>query len=244
MRGVDEIRALRAVLVDLDDTLYPQASWLAGAWEKVVTAAAVHGVAPDRLRAALQAQARAGTARGGLIDAALAAVGATDVPVPPLVAAFRAHAPSRLDPYPGVARALVALRRAGLRLGVVTDGEPAGQRAKLAATGLAGLFDVVVCSDELGREHRKPSPRPYRDALQRLEVATGEAAFIGDNPRTDIPGAIAAGLLALRVRTGEYADVPDATAPWADVADVPAAVELLLSGESLTAAPSQAALRR
>jgi phosphoglycolate phosphatase-like HAD superfamily hydrolase len=45
---------LRAVLFDLDDTLYEQATWLTGAWDAVVAAAAPH-VEARSLRAALRA---------------------------------------------------------------------------------------------------------------------------------------------------------------------------------------------
>jgi putative hydrolase of the HAD superfamily len=215
-----------AVLFDLDDTLYPQRSWLSGAWRAVATRAVDYDVDPDALLRALLAVSAQGSDRGRIIDRALDLVGATDVPVPPLVDAFRLHAPDRLDTYPGTHRALALLgRRASLAL--VADGDPMIQRNKLRALGLGGRFSAIVLSDELGREHRKPDPLPIHVALETLGVEPADAVFIGDRPEEDIAGALAAGVRAIRVHTGEYAGSPDVPAPWGSVRDVVAAIGLL-----------------
>jgi len=125
---------IRAVLFDLDDTLYDQRSWLAGAWQAVAGAAAAFGVAPVELAAALAEIAAEGSDRGRIIDRALERVRAAGVPVDPLVQAFRSHAPERLAAYPGVPAALARLR-ARCRVGLVTDGDPGIQRAKLRSPG-------------------------------------------------------------------------------------------------------------
>ncbi len=217
---------LRAALFDLDDTLYEQVSWSSGAWDAVVAGAA-HAVEPRSLRAALRAVSREGNHQGAVIDRALARVGHADLAVAPLVARFRAHAPTRLTPYPGVVDALAALR-AHLAIGLVSDGNPTIQRNKLRALGLESQFDIVVFSDELGREHRKPSPVPILAALVGLGVDPRDAVYVGDRPDTDVAAAAAAGVRAIRVRTGEYADCPDEPQPWATAPDAVSAIDGLL----------------
>ncbi len=214
------------VLFDLDDTLYPQRSWLTGAWRAVATRAADSRVEPDALLRALLAVSSEGSDRGRIIDRALALVGRPDVPVAPLVDAFRTHSPERLDTYPGTHRALALLSHQ-VPLGLVTDGDPMIQRNKLRALGLGGRFRSIVFSDELGREHRKPDPRPFEVALAQLGAEPADAVFVGDRPEKDIEGALAAGIRAIRVRTGEYAAHPDVPSPWASVRDVVAAIDLL-----------------
>ena len=103
-------------------------------------------------------------------------------------------------------------------LGLVTDGDPAGQQAKLDALDLAPYFTTVVLSDELGRAHRKPDPLPFQVALRDLDVRPTRAIYIGDRPSKDVAGAAAAGLAAVRVRTGEWHDEPDDPRAWASVA--------------------------
>lgn len=215
--------SFRAVLFDLDDTLVPQQVWLQGAFQAVADALAAIDPAADRaaVRTALADAAAAGSARGGVIDRALQAIGSS-VPVAPLVEAFLSFRAARLDPYPGVPAMLDHLRQR-VPLGLVTDGNPDVQRAKLAAAGLADAFDTVICSDEFGRAYRKPHPRPFLAALERLQVPPAAAVFVGDRPDTDIAGAVAVGLATVRVRTGEYGALPCAVGPSTTVADAVAA---------------------
>jgi len=217
---------IRAALFDLDDTLYEQREWLDGAWQAVATRAEAWDVDPDRLLAALHHAAADGSDRGGIIDAALADVGAPANLIAPLLGEFRGYAPTRLTPYRGVPAALERL--AGrVPLGLVSDGDPDVQLAKLAALGLAALFTTVVLSDEYGRAHRKPDPLPFERALADLGLDAADAVFVGDRPGKDVAGPAAIGLPAIRVRTGEWHDAPDDPRAWRSVATVVDAVALI-----------------
>jgi len=216
-----------AVVFDLDDTLYPQADWLDGAWRAVAARGADDGVDPQQLYDALVLVASEGSDRGRIIDRALERVGAASLAVAPLVVAFRAHAPEHLEPYPGAAEALDRLGTS-VPLGLVTDGEPAIQRAKLRALGLESCFSTVILSDEHGREHRKPDPLPFRRALEALDVRSDRAVYVGDRPDKDVAGAMGAGLRAIRVRTGEWSGRSDEPSPWRSVPTVVDAIDVLL----------------
>ena len=224
--------SVRGVTVDLDDTLFPQAEWLAGAWRAVADRAGQLGLDGVALLPHLRRLAAEGTDGGDIIDRALACIGQPpDAHVAALVAAFTAHSPARLTPYPGAGPALAALAR---RLPVVciTDGNPRIQRAKLAALGLEDAFDHVVISDELGgRGLRKPHPAPFRRALELLALDPGQVVHVGDRPAKDVLGATGAGIRSVRVRTGEYAGVPDQEGlhPWRTVATFAEAVDLCLT---------------
>lgn len=219
---------IRAVLFDLDDTLVPQAEWLDGAWAAVADEAVRLGADGGAMRQALTEEAAAGSARGHLIDRAVARVH-PGLPVEPLVKAFVSYRRPVLTPYPGAADLLAWCQdRAGVA--IVTDGRPEIQRAKLRAAGLDRCVDVVVCSDELGRAHRKPDPLPFRTALDHLGAGPGEAAFVGDRPETDIAGAGALGIVTVRVHSGEYARRPDVVPPdvrCATLAEVGAVLDTL-----------------
>lgn len=218
---------VRGVTVDLDDTLFPQEQWLAGAWAAVAARASDLGVDGDLLLPELVRIAAEGSDRGAIIDRALVAVGERPQPyVDRLVVAFRTHSPKHLDGYPGALAALARLR-AAVPVVVVTDGDPAVQRAKTAALGLAGV--PVVISDELGGRHlRKPDPAPFRRALELLGVPAAEAVHVGDRPGKDVVGARGVGMRCVRVRTGEYAALEDpAIRPWREVGSFAEAVDLL-----------------
>jgi putative hydrolase of the HAD superfamily len=217
---------ISAVLFDLDDTLFEQRRWLNRAWRIVALEGARHGVDAPPMREALREVCAEGSDRGAIIDRALARVGADHVPVAPLVDAFRSYRTRSIDPYPGTREALAGLRRK-VPIALVTDGDPAIQQAKLEALGLDDAFDAVVISDELGRSRRKPDPAPFLAALDRLGVPADAAVHVGDRPDKDVAGAQAAGVRAIRVRTGEYCERPDEPPPWWSAPDVLTAIALL-----------------
>ena len=194
---------------------------------------------PEVFCHALAGTADAGSDRGGIIDRALADIDRPDVPVAPLVEAFRRFVPKVLHPYPGVLDALRALADR-VPLGLVTDGWAPGQRAKVAALGLRGMFAVEVYSDELGREHRKPDPLPFVTALAGLSLRPSQAVFVGDRPDKDVRGAQAVGLPAIRVRSGEYAGVPGDAAGVPEYDTVVEAIDALLERTAPTAASRSA----
>ena len=220
------------VVVDLDDTLYPQADYLASAAAAVGAAAQRAGLDGAAVHAALRHELAAGSDTGGTIDRALLAVG---VPVeqllahvPALVAAFTGHTPARLAPYPGVEDALRRLAAAA-PLACITDGNPAVQAAKVAATGLGPLLPVVVVTDALGgRAVRKPHPAGIRTVAARLGVPADRLLVIGDRPGKDVAVAAAVGARAIRIRQGEYATAPDDPRAWAVTDTFPAAADLAL----------------
>ena len=202
------MRLVQAILIDLDDTLYPQQQFLDQAWDVVASTAAENGIDYERLRSALRTVCAQGSAKGDIIDRALMIVGARPALTETLVDAFQRFTPASLDPYPEVASALSRLGR-DYALAIVTDGNPAQQRAKLQSTGLRRYFDVVICSDDDGRAARKPSPIPFQRACDTLGVSIAKTIMIGDSPHKDIAGACNLGMASIRVTTGEYAARPD-----------------------------------
>ncbi|MCL4421820.1 MAG: HAD-IA family hydrolase [Actinobacteria bacterium] len=205
-----------AVLLDLDDTLYPQQDWLEGALDRVAEAGARYGADWMELRSALGDVISHGSDSGKVIDQALAQAGFPHIPVAPLVEAFRSHAPEHLDLYPGVAQTMTFLKeRAALAL--ITDGDPAMQMAKLSALHIEAYLDAVVISDALGREYRKPHPLAFTTALERLGAQPEASVMVGDRPDKDIAGAARLGIATIRVLTGEYKDLPNEPSPWATV---------------------------
>jgi len=100
----------------------------------------------------------------------------------------------------GIESCLRTLKDAGLRLGIICDvGMTSSSilRAHLDKHGVLELFDHWSFSDEVG--HYKPSPVIFEHALAGLGgVAAASAAHVGDIRRTDIAGARAMGMVAVR----------------------------------------------
>jgi pyrophosphatase PpaX len=135
-----------------------------------------------------------------------------------LVEAYRAHNEplhETLEAFAGMTDVLARLRREGRRLGIVTAKRHA--TVGLAFDQLPWLreqFDLVVAHEDT--ERHKPDPDPILAATERLGVAPGQAAYVGDSP-FDIRAAKAAGAFAVGVGWGGIhsaetllAEAPDA----------------------------------
>jgi putative hydrolase of the HAD superfamily len=134
-----------------------------------------------------------------------------DLPPPvrdELLASFReAGNEAELSPAPNIDGCLASLGAAGVRIGIVCDvgmtPSPA-LRDHLERHGLLRHFSHWSFSDEVGVY--KPDPAIFRHALDGLGgVAPERAAHVGDLRRTDVAGARAVGMTAVRY-TGVFDD--------------------------------------
>ena len=85
----------------------------------------------------------------------------------------------RLGAYPDARPAVEALRRAGLRRAILSNGAPRMLAAASEAAGLAPLLDAVLSVEEVGIY--KPSPSVYRIALDALRLWPAEVLFVSAN---------------------------------------------------------------
>ncbi len=218
---------IQAVVFDLDDTLYLQETFLDAAWN-VVAEEAARGSDVDaaRWRERLTYFSDLGSDKGGIIDRAVAEL-APRVLIADLVDTFKSFRPVSLDLMPGVRESLAQLR-ANVPIGLITDGDVEIQMAKLSALGLTDSFDVVVLSDQAGREFRKPSPAPFLQALDALGLEAPNVVYVGDRPDKDVLGAHGVGMRAYRVRTGEYRATEGEIPPWREASNVVEAISELL----------------
>jgi 2-haloacid dehalogenase len=134
---------------------------------------------------------------------------------PGLVQAFR-----RLQSYPDARDTLAALRAAGIRTAVLSNGNPDMLRDAFEHSGLAPLLDRVISVQPLGVY--KPSPAVYALAPQALGVPVEEIVFVSGNA-WDVAGAASAGLRAVLI---EPRDAPAERLPGDPVARIRSLGEL------------------
>jgi putative hydrolase of the HAD superfamily len=132
------------------------------------------------------------------------------------VAVADSYSRIRLDAMyllPGADQTLAALRRAGVRLALLTNGDGETQRWKVRRFGLEGAFDAILIEGELG--YGKPEPRAYQAALSRLGVGAGGACMVGDNLEWDVAGPQRAGIRGVWIdRRGEGLPAGAAVTPY------------------------------
>ena len=95
---------------------------------------------------------------------------------------------------PDVVPTLVALREAGLKLGLVVNTIWPGDVIdhQLESLGLMEFFPVRVYSTEHAAQ--KPHPNLFRAALDEMHLAAAETIHVGDDPSVDVLGARRAGM--------------------------------------------------
>lgn len=91
-----------------------------------------------------------------------------------------------LSPYPEVTTMLRAIRGAGFRTAILSNGAPAMLRAAVDAAGLAAHFDALLSAEGVGIF--KPHPSVYRLAVERLGATAGRICFVSSNG-WDVAGA-------------------------------------------------------
>jgi 2-haloacid dehalogenase len=97
----------------------------------------------------------------------------------------------QLRAYPEVPDVLARLRAAGLKLAVLSNGEPRMLDAAVRNAGLGDLLDAVLSVEEVGVF--KPDPRVYQLAVDRLAVPADRISFQSSNA-WDVNGAATFGL--------------------------------------------------
>ncbi|RSL57614.1 hypothetical protein CEP54_008202 [Fusarium duplospermum] len=132
------------------------------------------------------------------IDLFFAAVGLPK-PSPDVVKGFRAgyKAVYRTTrrPTPGTVETLLRLRKHGYRIGIITNGQIEDQEDKAEAIGIRRLIDRIITSEEAG--YRKPDPRIFQYAMEKLGASPETTFMIGDSVDSDIKGALDAQLPAI-----------------------------------------------
>jgi HAD superfamily hydrolase (TIGR01662 family) len=96
--------------------------------------------------------------------------------------------------YDDAAEALAAMRRHGLRIGLISN----GQRDLVEFAEHHGL-DIDVACGSLAHGRIKPHPSIFEAALAALDVAAAETVMVGDSYHDDIQGARALGMRAILV---------------------------------------------
>jgi putative hydrolase of the HAD superfamily len=156
--------------------------------------------------------------------------------VPPAVLAagiigYRRARDSILVLYPHVKLTLVELLRRGLRLAVLSDAPSLQAWQRLHHLSLQHMFDHVITFDDT--QQRKPSPAPFRRAMELLGLPAVELLMVGDWPERDMRGAAALGIRTVFARYGDTFGTVHSGADY-DIDDL---IELLDIVDALNSVP-------
>jgi len=201
------LKRWKAIVFDLDDTLYPEKEFVMSGFRAVAAWAENKlGIDSNIVEIELVNYYRNGI-RGDIFNRWLESHNLfSDDIVEQMINVYRNHNPS-IFPFPEFKEVLGELKKKFL-LGIVSDGYLEVQKKKLNALGIRSFFDEVVFSDEWGQKAWKPSSKPFEIISHRLGVLPNQCIYVADNPMKDFFGAKKTGMYTIRIihPNGEYSN--------------------------------------
>lgn len=198
------ISGLSAVVFDLDDTLYSEKEYVRSGYKAIAKIIPQVVDVEEKLWDAFEEKKPA-------IDTVLIDEGIySDELKERCLSVYRIHEPD-IHLYSGVADMLKEIRKKGLGIGIITDGRPEGQKAKIAALDLESMVDAIIITDELGGpEYRKPCGKAFH--LMRDRIGNGGyrvMCYVGDNIKKDFIASEALGMRSIwfRNKDGLYSEM-------------------------------------
>jgi putative hydrolase of the HAD superfamily len=206
---VSAAETIRAVLLDLDDTLFDHQQCAREALLGVRTLhdalAGLDAVSLENAHARILEELHLEVLAGRLgLDAARierfrrlylsAGIEADEALAARTAEAYRTGYIQARQPVAGAAAFLEAVRSRA-RVVIVSNNLLHEQREKLRSCDLERHVDVLVVSEDVGVS--KPDPRIFEIALERAGVGPEEAVMVGDSWANDVEGARAAGIRAV-----------------------------------------------
>jgi putative hydrolase of the HAD superfamily len=213
---------VRAVLADLDDTLFDHRHATHAAlgvlhaevpafrtWAREEFASRHSEMLELMHQAVLSGQMTIEAARIMRFQRLLDAAASVPANASDLARRYREQYEAAWQAVPGAIALATALKRAGVAFVIVTNNVTSEQRLKLDRCGLRPYVDALITSEDVGVT--KPDARIFETALAAVGVTPAEAVMLGDSWLTDVAGARASGVRAVWLnRAGAVA--PDSSA--------------------------------
>ncbi|GAA2651500.1 HAD family hydrolase [Streptomyces lunalinharesii] len=132
---------------------------------------------------------------------------------------YIAHYEASWRLFPDSVPALEALTPL-VRQAVLSNAATANQERMLTTLGIRGHFEAVLCADTLG--HAKPAPEAFRGACAALDLPPADVLYVGDRLDIDGLGARDAGLTAVWLdRAGAEEPLPPGVHRIRGLAELP-----------------------
>ncbi|MFP4106136.1 MAG: HAD family hydrolase [Phycisphaerae bacterium] len=174
----------RAIVFDLDDTLYPERMYVFSGYCAVGDYLRITQQRVDPFDDWLWYRFCSGQSAGAF-DALNEEfeLGLDKDEILELVQVYRNHTPT-LGPFDGIPELLDQITGSA-HLALLSDGFLPAQKLKLQALQMESSFEAVVFTEELGREFWKPSPAGFEKIARQLDVPSANCIYVGDNPAKD-----------------------------------------------------------
>ncbi len=208
---------ITTVVFDMDDTLYDEADFCRSGFDAVAAFLAnvpnlTASATQTQIRDAFRAQFDAGN-HTSVFNAALDDLGIAYTPqtIKHLVGVYREHSPD--INLPAESKEILELLSGEYVLALLTDGFLPTQKLKAQALGLQRYFQVIIYTEELGRECWKPSTKGFKHLLEQFHEKPANCVYVADTAKKDFIGPKQLGMNTIQLsRPNRIHDTPPANA--------------------------------
>jgi putative hydrolase of the HAD superfamily len=195
-------RTYKAVVFDLDNTLYDEDSYFLGVFGIFANK---HDIDFSRIQEIFDDSLKL-TSRDVFGDV-LERLGIYTKDLQEELFELYKTADIELELYEDAHELIGFIKNKGLKTGILTNGVVEAQRNKIRCLSMPYRFDAIVFARQLGKDLEKPNSRPFKDITERLKIRGRNLLFIGDNPYTDFKGAKQIGGFTVRLRRGIFGQI-------------------------------------
>lgn len=197
----------KAVIFDLDDTLYNEFDFVRGGYKAVaIYLSEKHGYEYGKIFLDMLDYYK-NNGRGELFDYIIKINNILEEGIiKKLLEIYRTHAPF-IKLYDDAVSLLAKLKEMKIKMGIITDGIKSVQQSKINSLYLNKVMDNIIFTDELGLGNSKPSVVPFKLMSKLLGVQNNDCCYIGDNPYKDFEGPNRINMMPIRLRKGLYKNI-------------------------------------
>jgi putative hydrolase of the HAD superfamily len=199
---------IKAVIFDLDDTLFPEHEFVLSGFQAVSSWVATQYSILGFFEVAWQLFKEG--KRNRIFNFTLEKLRVEYEPwmIQELVHIYRQHKPM-ISLHEDAKWAINHFKNQDKQLGIITDGYLTTQQNKVEALGIEPDFDAIIYSDLYGRENWKPSPVPYNKIMRSIRCQGKECVYVADNPHKDFVTAKSLNWRTVQIcrEGGEYSKI-------------------------------------
>ena len=197
------IDLIKAVILDLDNTLYDEHQFVKSGFKAVAYQLANKFGLNEELIYSRLYKIFLEKGRKQVFTQILNYYGIyTEANLSYILEVYRQHLP-RISVFKDVCAVLPVLKKE-YRLGLITDGLKLVQENKVKALKISGYFDATVFATDYGS---KCSQKPFLAILEKLQVKATESVYVDDNPYKGFAIAKQLGIRTIRMLRGENKDL-------------------------------------
>ncbi len=195
---------IKAIIFDLDDTLYEELSFVKGGFNEVAEEISKESKIGKEEIFNFLVNILSSHGRGKVFDICLEKLNLSKkIKISNLVKTYREHTP-KLDLYFGAKETLQQLKSKYL-IGLISDGDVGVQKKKVDSLKIKDLFNYIIFTWEFGEQKQKPDTFSYKKMIEKLNLMPEQIVYVGDDPHKDFIGAKKLNIKTIRVLTGRFA---------------------------------------